>query len=255
MNQTSRPSYRTSNTRISLYIAFLVILSNSFFLVGQSEEDLAHYSLFDNLIGNQNSGIFAGEVYVDRLRDLQDDHKFFETKVFRKGWVAYDGQFYSNPVFNYDIHSAKLLIMDPLEQNSPIIVLDTERITAFMIDDHEFLNSGPDDNEEEFNGFFEILFEGDSLYLLKKHIKKIIKRTDNGVYYKFRDTPDYYIKKADDWFRIKKLKNVVDLFPKYGTRLQDPTDLVKSSKKEDFEQRLVKIVEELNNYGVKGSSE
>lgn len=185
------------------------------------------------MIGNTNSGIFKGTVYVERYIVLNERHKFFKKPNFIVGSVEYDGQPYFNIHLKYDLFDDELLVGNLDLIGSPVIQLDKDKITQFIIDEHKFENIHVTENKNNsLSGFFEVLIKNDVMILYKRHGKKIIRKANKKIrYYEFKDNNLYYVYYNDSYFRLKKINDLNAIFPNYKTQLKNIYARYKSIRK------------------------
>jgi len=234
-----------------LLIIALTFLSapSSLHLYGQNkEETVSAYSLFDEVIGRTNSGIFNGIQYFEKYQVKNDKHKFFKHKFFIWGSIIYNNQPYFETALKYDVYGDELLIKNSEILHAPVTQLDKKNVTEFELNGHIFKNVTfsikPDEN---ISGFFEILFENDAITLFKKHQKKISRITDEEIYYEFKDQFQYYIRYNDTYYMLKKVGFLTTLFPEYKAQLKNSFKRHENLRKIDSDKYLKSIIVDLNN--------
>ncbi len=212
-----------------------------------------YYNWFDEIVGKSNSGIFKGIEYFERFKRINDRHQYFKTYNFRNGSVVFDGQYYFNIPLKYDVFDEKLLIKDPNTLNAPIIALDNSNISEFTIDSHKFIQV-PRNEKNEISGFFEILLEKDSLSLYKKHLKEIIKKSDEKVAYldkqvasyQFKDKHVYIVSYKDIHYKVKKASDLSVIFIDHKTEIKTISKKYKAIRKSDPDGYMNAILTDLH---------
>ena len=109
----------------------------------ESQKDMSkadYYNWFDDIVTKTNSGVFKGTEYFERFNRINERHQYFKTSSFSNGSVVYNGQLYFNIPLKYDVFDDKLLIKDPNTLNAPVIELDKNKISSFIINGHKFIH-------------------------------------------------------------------------------------------------------------------
>lgn len=144
---------------------------------------------------------------------LNDKHKFFKSFGFLPGAVKYDGLPYYNVDLKYNVYDDILLANIKNTVGRTILQLHKEKIDAFKIDGHQFINIRDEGNYEK--GFYEVLQKNNDLYLLKKHQKEENTILDKDfVYYEFKPVPPlYFLMQRGELHSLKSAENLADIFP------------------------------------------
>lgn len=216
-------------------------------LFGQDEENGdERYSWFDNVIGQTNSGIFKGVLFVNEFRVVNEKHQFFGSTDFREGSVTYNNQSYFNISLNYDVYLDNLLVQNSSLANRPVMTFDKEGVDRFTINDHHFKYVIGNKSDNVSSGFFEILLEKDSLVLYKKHTKKIFRRTDEQIiYYEFKDGYYYLLYSNGTYHPFKKSKELNRIFPESKKELITIRKKHNQSKKTGGDNHIKAILSDL----------
>ena len=186
-----------------------------------------YYNWFDEIVTKTNSGVFKGTEYFERFNRINERHQYFKTSSFSNGSVVYNGQLYFNIPLKYDVFDDKLLIKDPNTLNAPVIELDKNKISSFIINSHKFIHVHHNE-KSEVSGFLEILLEKEMLSLYKKHLKKNIRKSDEKVeylykqvaYYEFKDKYVHIISYKGVHYKVKKANDLNAIFIDYKTQLK-----------------------------------
>lgn len=179
------------------------------------ESEVYFYNWFDNITGISN--LYNGAKYVENHIATLQDHKFFKEYAFMSGSLQYEGQIYSNLKLRYNVYEEQLLLECYDNSGVTELVLDYDKIHSFILEHHKFT---PIRDQEELKGFFEVILDNHVFVLLKKHRKKINKKSDKSfVYYVFDNKHDYYIHYKNEYYRIKKARNLVAVFPDFKNEI------------------------------------
>ena len=217
-------------------------------LRAQDLKETNMYTQFDATIGPINSGVFAGFAYKEEFRVLGPKHKFFYSPDFILGSVAYDGQEYFGYKMKYDVYGDALLLYYAGVNGSQAVQLIKERVTEFEIEGHRFVNlPEQEDRELPTSGFIEVLFTGDHYMFLKKHRKRILKKSDRkSIYHEFKDRHAYYIRLNDEMTKVKSLSHITALFPEYRKQINDLAANYKEMMKNDLEYYYISILSDFD---------
>ena len=202
------------------------------------------YEIFDQLVGQTNSGIFDGIEYFEKFQIRNDKHKFFKSADFKEGSLIFNDKPFLNLELKYDVYDDALLVRNSEVLGSPITQLDKEKVASFNITNNIFYNLKTQTNKgEDLDGFFELLSKYENIKLYKKHRKKINKKTDQGVYYEFKDDPWYLLYTNGSYFKLKNENTFITVFPELKDALKP---IIRSKeKKEDFDSFLLSILQKV----------
>lgn len=218
-------------------------------LSGQNPDEAIMHKQFDETIGPINSGVFAGFAYKEEFRVLGDKHKFFFSPDFLLGSVTYEGQDYYGYKMKYDVYGDELLLRHAGVHGSQAVQLIKERVTNFEIQGYRFVNIAINaDRQLPVSGFVEVLVEGDNFTFLKKHKKRILKKSDRKLlYHEFKDHSDYYISLDNEFIQVKTLKHVTVLFPDYRKQINEFATTYQDIRKSNPEYYLISILSDLDD--------
>ncbi len=222
----------------------LLIFGSAFsFLVKAQEDESSYYTWFDQTIGETNSGVYYGIEYREQYRGDKEQHKFFLKPNFVAGQVVYRQQPFFAIDLLYDVFDDELLVRHLGINGSPIVQLIKGKVARFEIAGHHFVNlQTPSAQEAPNSGFFEILFAGRSFTVYKKHVKKILRKSDQeSVYYTFKDRQNYYIQYGTDFLKIASARDLATIFPENRKDLQQIQDSHKEFRKSDPEHYLIAV--------------
>lgn len=203
-------------TRANFWIFFSLFLLNSFWLCfGQSSNPNIW---LDETIGIESSGLLNGKEHVDPFIVKNERHRYYKASEFVLGSVNYNGQQYLNRPFRYDLYEDKLMCMLKTSTTEQEVVLLKEKIESFQIGVSVFenLNFKTADGSK-MEGFYQLLSANKNVKVYKKHKKKVLKRLDaQTTYFEFfEERPEYFLKARDTFYKLKNLKSLKVLYPKY----------------------------------------
>ncbi|MEP7252497.1 MAG: hypothetical protein ABI683_08960 [Ginsengibacter sp.] len=174
---------------------------------------------------------------------INEGDPFFFSKNFDTGSVYYNGIVYEKVPLLYDIIHGEVLIRDPSQIN--VVRLNDKYIGWFTIYGHTFTKLIKDSTSANplNTGFYAALYKGrTSLY---KSVSKIFKENSasfQGLNKYTVETDEYFVKKNNDYFRIKNKKSLLKIL---GDRKKDINQYMKKNKlkfKKAKEYTLIKVV-------------
>jgi len=202
---------------ITSRLAFLVAAICAFNLQAQQEDQRDYYNWFDQQVGIENTGLFNGIRYKELYRIKNGKHKFYKSPDYQATNLLYDGQPYYDIPMKYDLFEDQLIISLQTGTGSSIIQLLKEKVTSFQLDEKQFVHVREIElfkSKDQIDGFYEVLEEGNSLTLYKKHRKLPKKVLENkAVLYEFRNDDLYYILYENLFYPIKKKTDLLKIFP------------------------------------------
>lgn len=144
---------------------------------------------------------------------INEGHPFFESKNFETGSVFYNNMLYEKVPLLYDVIHEELLIRDPSKIN--ILRLNESKVKWFTIYGHTFIRVVKDSTSGSplSTGYYDVLYQGNtSLY---KKVSKLFKENSSsfqGLNKYVAENDEYFIKKGNDYFKIKSRKNLLSVF-------------------------------------------
>ncbi len=169
----------------------------------------------DQIIGQENTGLYNGTKYIELYRTINEHHKFFNSSKFLLGSLVYNGQYYGNVNLKYDLNADDLLLDISYLQKFSILKLYKSKISEFNLDGKQFINIG-DYSSDITEGFHEVLWNTDDLKLLKKHRKERFKRfSKKFVHYEFFDENSYFFEYKNVFYPLKKKGDLLKVFPEF----------------------------------------
>ena len=204
------------------------------------------YQVFDGFISLTNTGIYNGIEYYEQFPMRNEKHKFFKTSSFENGSLIFDKRPFYKVDLRYDVYKDQLLARNSEVLGSPIIQLDKTKILEFNLLGHRFVNMSFElENGSSQSGFFETLVSNNSFTIYKKYGKKINKKTDDGVYYEFKNQTDYFVNTNDSFYQIKNDNAIFSAFPQYKSDLRTILDLHRAKRKKNYDNYILSIFTDL----------
>ncbi|MFK7812960.1 MAG: hypothetical protein AB8B59_10730 [Maribacter sp.] len=195
----------------------------------------------DQIIGQENTGLYNGTKYIELYRTINEHHKFFKSSEFLFGDLIYGDQYYGNVNLKYDLDADDVLLDIGYLGKFPILKLYKSRISEFSLDGKKFINVGAS-NPDVTKGFHEVVWDSDDLKLLKKHKKEKLKKLSiKLVYYEFFDENSYFFEYKNVLHPLNKRGDLLKVFPEF-----------KKEIKQLYKKRFVKINPKANYISIFG---
>ncbi len=237
------------------------ILALSFFLIqislsySQKQED---YDLFVNE-AKELSNLYRGAAPL-RYNFLFTGTYFAYSEEYIQGDVFYNDKQYKDVLLNLNSHIDELYVL--VKESGLPVMLNKDFVKQFNIGDRHFKNlTFKKNNLSLEDGYYEVLWNKDRDWLLKKTIKKYEERINimayaqasNKVERVFHNTIQYYL--IRDNF-AKKIKRASDLRSSYGVSAGELRRYIKEANievrhNEDF--AFTRILEFINSSLLKDS--
>jgi hypothetical protein len=195
-------------------------------------------------IGDQ-AAKFNGSQYQGYTVSFSDGQPYFKANVLSNGSIIYDGVFFENVKLLYDEVADCVVLQDSTHR----IQLVNERLSAFSVQESNFERLVKKENSPlHSTGFYEVLTKGKTT-LYKKETKKMIDKFSNAneLAVLFEIHHYYYIQKGDQFFEIKKKKDLFKIL------LDQENAITKFITEERLNYRkakdlmLTKVIEYYNN--------
>lgn len=211
---------------------------------------LQYYSIFDEVTGRENSGLFNGVKYVEQYRTINEKHQFFLTRDFVKGFLLYNDQLFPNVEIKYNVHSDVLLAKAQQEKGTTILQLISEKVEAFEILDHLFVNlKSLEAQRDGVHGFHEQLLKNDLLGLYIKYSRQINERRDNNIlFYEFEDEKNDHILYYDGaYHEAGSRRDITRLFPELKQEIKQFYRSNRSVRKSNRDRFMILLFEEITS--------
>ncbi len=165
-------------------------------------------------------------------------HAFYPEPVMQIGSMLYDGTWYHDVSFIYDIFKDEVVTLHP---NSALIRLFSERVQQFYFQGYKFVHLAPDKDHVIKSGFYQRLADGDITIFARRH--KIIeeKIVDVKLERRFIFSTQYYIFKDGIYYEINKQKSLLNLLKDSKQSIVQHLKTQKLKFKTDKEKTIVEI--------------
>jgi len=213
---------------------WILILSPFSALLSQSKDLVAKIdglrSLYDSLI-QQDLQLIDGKAHTAKY-PIGTGHPFFLTKEPLKGIIFMHGQEFRHSFVRYDVFNNILQIYHFTETGPQIIDLNKDKIDAFSIEGHYFINmlSSKNPNLSIPEGFYEVKYKG-PVSLLLRH-EKVFLDYASGSRGGYEDHLIRYLSTQDGWFRISGRKSLLNAFG------EDREEIIKYLRKSGISVKL-----------------
>ncbi len=224
------------SSKLKKYLVVLMLPLLSFSQDKNAES--SYYNWFDNVLGIEHTGLYNGKQYVDLdiNRIYDDKNAFFLSDKVMIGSVTYDGQTFYNQEMKYNLETDILLVTLKSSSSASIIQLINDKIDEFLIEGFRFIKIVDvfQDNTA-INGFYEVLEEGASYALYKKHKKNRQKKIQAGtlVSYKFLSDNSYMLFVNENYHKITSKSEILKMYPEYKKEIKEYYNAYKALKKSD----------------------
>ena len=199
---------------------FIFIICFYYFNIGFSQN---FYQKFDHTLGVENSEVFNGILYENKILFVKNNHPFFISNRFFLGNIIYKNQPYSVKM-KYDVLNDVVLVPFAKNKFSSPVLLNSYFINEFVIEGHKFVRILDDEliTTNNFkNGFFEEKYKNDNLALyVKYHIRLKENKKGSLVKYEVRTNKIYIIRHHNKYLIVKRKKNLITFFPKYKNEIK-----------------------------------
>ena len=237
-----------------LFILFLTIFlwaGNFFTSLAQNRNDIRDpldsalelaQTLYQN-VQSRNSLVYTGRGYYDAYSDVKG-HQFFYDDYWELGNVTFDENTYKDIFLRYDINKDLLMIenfnsngfMSPIKLYSP-------KVKTFELHGFKFIRLERDTVAGIREGFYNLLYDSDSIQVLIKRRKEIVKSNEiNSVQEEFIVRDRIYIRLGGNFHRVRKRNSILKIMI---DRKKDVKRYIKQNQydfKNDPEMQIVDIV-------------
>ncbi len=239
---------------IILRITFILLCLPNIFFGQTKHQDGEYYKWFDQVIGQENTGLYNGKQYVDPYvnRIINDRHAYFYSDKPLIGSVIYDKQTYYDVKMRYNLEIDQLLIHPKPGGVASILQLIFEKVDEFVINGFKFIKvENFYEDGSVIKGFYLVLAENEDILLLKRIIKSkargVKQVIGDRLQYKFVSTSKYILYTKDIYRDVKSKKDIIENFPELKKEIKQFFKTYRSLQKKDsdiFMQRLFsKIIE------------
>ncbi len=236
-------------TRLTVFLIALLFLSGSTpFAFSQSvpadsalvQQSVAQAYARYRADMHTQSHLYNGSEYVD-YDNYIDGHQYFESDEWEDGNVHYDGTLYRGVPLLYDVRFDQLItenLAGPLR-----IRLVSEKVRYFNLLGHTFVRIVADSTQQGGvrTGFYDQLYEG-NVQVLARRAKLIHEQIASGrVERNFYGRDRYFIRKAGQFYPVKRKGSVLGVFDDRKKELQRFLREQKIRYKRDPESAMVQL--------------
>ncbi len=177
-----------------------------------SDAEVSFGNWFDGAVGRENTPLMQGKVYPMVAR-AQAAHPFFSSKFWTPGAVLFAGQHYANVPLVFDLEKELLVMQHPTPHRWDGIILDIQQLEAFELHGHIFKKL----SLPSASGFYDMLYEGDSVSLLAKRTKQSLVRPE-GLDFKSQDL--FYVLVDEQMLPVTNYRAMHRLFKQHRPLLR-----------------------------------
>lgn len=210
------------------YLFLLTFFTCQLFSYSQVSEK-EYMKWFDSKIGPENTSLYNGflddgDGVIERNKSYGRTQRYFMGFEYMEGDLVYEEQPYYNFEMKYDLFEDELLLNLKSSRNTILSMRPIKnKVNSFRIGGKEFININIYSEEDvaDIEGFAEVLYNGDSFKLLKKHQKKrIVHKTTNGIIYEYVDKNFNFLYFNKNFYRVKKLNDFTKIFPEFKKEIK-----------------------------------
>jgi len=196
------------------------------------------------------SHLYHGLEYVDYDLSYLEGHQFYRTDTETEGAILYDGYWYTQVPFLYDLVLDQVIIEHP--ESSYKLSLITEKVKEFSLLGHNFIRIEQDSLADSpiRTGFHDLLVTGNATFLVRR-TKNIQERAEQGgMVGEFHTRDKYYIKQHNNYYQVHSKKSVLQLFPDQKRELLKYARSNKLNFRKKREAAITKLVQFYNTLPV-----
>lgn len=224
-----------------LYCLTLLLLCSSFIFSQQSPDSsyAKAVAVYINMAG-ANAHLYSGSEYIDFDHRITGN-PFFQDTYFTSGSIVYDGILYKDVQLFYDVLHDDVIIKN---YDGTAILLPGEKVEAFSLLGHQFVNSKADSNTSSFKslGFYDELYNG-KMKLFAKRSKAIVEKiTTQYSESDYTKKDEYYILKNDVLYAVNDKNTVLDLMKDKKSEVVKFMHQSKIKFKKNPEAAMIKMV-------------
>ncbi len=240
-----------NNVHIFRYLLILFVTSGYSVILAQNTlEEKNYYKWFDQNIGQDNTDLFNGEIYIKTFRTENKNHNFFINNDYVLGTVMFNNQLYYDIPLKYEIYEDELIAnLKNSYSGESIVQLNKAFIKEFSIynKDFKFLNVAKE--SIVLNGFYEVIYNGSILKLYTKHRKLKGEYISQGIRYnKFSEKEENVVLFKNNYYEINSKKDLKNAFPNQKKEINNLYKKNKHLKKSDNNAFIRNIIQQLEQY-------
>jgi len=164
---------------------------------------------YDKSLG-KNSFVYSGKSYYGPYGGIKG-HQFFTDDYWEQGSVNFEGHLYDSIYLRYDIFKDLLIIENFNLQGRPSpIIIYGPKVKYFTLFDHNFVRMEKDTISNIKEGYYDLMYQGDSLSAIIKRRKELINSNEiNTNRQMFVERDRYYLKKNDLIYQVKSKSSIL----------------------------------------------
>lgn len=155
-----------------------------------------------------------GQIYRSE-RSLAKGSPYFGENEFSTGMAIIKGRKFDGVLLKYNLVDQRLLLRAPVESGRYVtILLNTNLVDAFTIDDQSFINADNYFQKADISGFYTLIYKGSFACLVdyKKTFRAVYDtQTPNGSFTEAR--AEYFLLDGEELINISKKKALLKHFP------------------------------------------
>lgn len=196
---------------------------------------------YDQQVGLTNTVLQHGEL-ATLTRKSPNSHAYYENSTWRLAIINYRSQTFSDIPSIYNIEEDILVIQNNLGRSSASLplVLQKELVSFFEIENShfEYVNETVGQHKK---GFYKIAYQGKVIVLLCKVFKMLDVR--DGIV-SYMQSHHYFVKKDNQYFRIKNLSGLISLFPDHKKEIRQYRKklIIPKLDNPSYEDELVQLI-------------
>ncbi|MBY0536252.1 MAG: hypothetical protein K2P88_10405 [Chitinophagaceae bacterium] len=197
------------------------------------------YQQFSRLL-KENLPYYIGPAYTGHGHGIVG-HAFYKTDAFQKGSLQYDGLWYQNVEFKFDLVDGTVLVMD--YNRNFLVELKPEKIGGFEYMGERFIHPRFHDpsNEDVPNGILKVVFDGAASAFAYEYKRVLYEVTTEKTVYSYKSYSKYWVTIDDSWYQIKSKGQIIKLLSKKDPAIKSWAAASKLSFKKDPELYLASI--------------
>lgn len=183
--------------------------------------------------------LYNGNAYTPNYLKT-NGHRYYNSDLPQQGSINYNDIWYHDVQLQYDLVSDQLLLV---QTNGKIITLVREKVSAFNINQHQFINLiSNDDNANIYE-----LLEQDGIGLLAKRKKRIPAELKAEELPKVETINSYFILKENTVLPFGNKKELLHILKDQKTAIENYIKTQKIKFKNNLEEAYIAIVKFYNH--------
>ena len=171
MNHQTLKSHHRFLLLILFQFTFLIGL-NAQYAVGSLDLSQNATRWYDQTAGKSKLGLFEGVYYVQEQAPVTpNSHLYFESTSWLPGGITFRNQAYEQVFMLYDLLNDVLVVQNESVFPAQPIQLNQSQISRFNWGNKQFVRLEEDQRPPNGSGFYQLLYEGDSITCLVKRRK------------------------------------------------------------------------------------